>query len=88
METTEQRTTAIGEPSSNDNPDWVQALTFNQWLVLASRIDQSSKWAFYRWQENTSQNLSELSLEDWEKIAQHLDYSDNWAYRQYKEHNP
>ena len=63
------------------------ALTLADWLAIARAADVNNapKWGYYRWSENTSADLSALSLQDWEPIAEATEHSERWAYHRFKE---
>lgn len=63
----------------------LKSLTFQDWVVIAGGLNQSSGWAYYRWIEVSSPDLSVLGIEDWEKIRDECEFKEGWAYFQWKD---
>jgi len=64
----------------------VKRLTFEDWQQIASACENSEKWGFYKWLENSSE-LKTVGLDTWKNISNNLGYSKQWAAKMYMEHS-
>lgn len=63
----------------------ISEMTFADWQAIGDAIGNNQSWAYYRWAEVSSPDLSQLSIEDWEAIENACEFKEGWAYHRLRE---
>lgn len=63
----------------------IPSLSLESWLEIAAACENSPKWGYFRWAENSSY-IGAITIDRWLEIADKVGYSPSWATKQYLAH--